>query len=100
MENAELRRRVVNYLRDRNRGSLNRVEVKAQGESVRLSGTVNSFYEKQLCLNACQRVPVSFASMTSSPLPASRSPIEFSDDRSLSLFCSPSSPVWLIALCG
>ncbi len=56
MENSELQRRVVNYLRDRNQASFRCVEVKAEGEAVRLSGTVNSFYEKQLCLNACQRV--------------------------------------------
>lgn len=55
-EDHQLTRRVVNYLHQRHRPSLRRVHVESQRGEVVLRGKLQSFYEKQLCLNACQRV--------------------------------------------
>ncbi len=51
----ELARRVVSYLRDR-QDSLGQVQVRVDGGEVALTGTLASRTEKQLCLDACQRV--------------------------------------------
>ncbi len=55
-EDTDLQRRIVNYLFQRNVRSIRDVAVDVQNGLVVLQGRVNSFYEKQLCLNCCQRV--------------------------------------------
>jgi len=55
-QNEDLKRRVVNYLVGRQMPSLGRIHVDADNGTVVLSGSVKSFYEKQLCLHCCQRV--------------------------------------------
>lgn len=52
----DLERRVRIYLGARFHPALNRLCVSARGGCVALSGTVNSFYEKQLALSTCRRV--------------------------------------------
>jgi osmotically-inducible protein OsmY len=52
----DLERRVRNYLHRRSHASLRRLHVVAEAGTVRLSGDVSSFYEKQLAISACQRV--------------------------------------------
>jgi osmotically-inducible protein OsmY len=53
---ADLRRRVVQYLAARHMPGLKNLDIEAQGGTVRITGTVRSFYEKQLCQNICRRV--------------------------------------------
>ena len=53
---ADLERRVFQYLWDRRMPSLRKLSVEAQCGTVTLSGNVPSFYEKQLCQNVCRRV--------------------------------------------
>ena len=53
---AQLTRRVVNYLAQQQRPALRRVHVECSDGCVLLRGRLPSFYEKQLCLSACQRV--------------------------------------------
>lgn len=53
---SNLKRRIVNFLAQRHVASLRRIRVEVEGGRVRLRGRVGSFYEKQLCLNCCQRV--------------------------------------------
>lgn len=36
--------------------SLAKIEIEADGETIRLSGWVNSFYERQLAIACCKRV--------------------------------------------
>ena len=55
-QDAELERRIVNFLFQRYRPALRHVSVDVARGCVALRGSVNSFYEKQLCLNCCQRV--------------------------------------------
>ena len=52
----DLRRRIVGYLADRNRHSLRSLDVAVENGAVVIKGSVESFYEKQLCLNCCRRV--------------------------------------------
>ena len=52
-----MRRQIVNFLRHRGIRNLHRVEINVAGGTVVLQGRVNSFYEKQLCLNCSQRIP-------------------------------------------
>ena len=51
-----LERRIANFLWQRRVPSLQHVEVEVTNGTAVLQGTVRSFYEKQLCLNCCQRV--------------------------------------------
>ena len=53
-QGSDLARRVANLLWQRS--SLRRVNVFAQDGRVTLSGTVHSFYERQLCISGAQRV--------------------------------------------
>lgn len=55
-DNRDLERRVLNYLNGRHMQSLRKIQVQAQEGKVVLQGEVQSFYEKQLCLNCCRRV--------------------------------------------
>ena len=52
----DLKRRVVNYLVGRGVPNLRRIRVDADGGTVTLSGRVNSFYHKQLCIHCSRRV--------------------------------------------
>ena len=52
----ELKRRIVNYLVSRNRHSLLSLEIDVKNGLVAIKGRVDSFYERQLCINCCQRV--------------------------------------------
>ena len=52
----DLTNRVSRYLADRNKSSLRNLRVDASGGIVKVSGTVRSFYEKQLCQQVCRRV--------------------------------------------
>ena len=51
----DLARRITNMLWQRS--ELRRVNVEVDDGSVVLTGTVTSFYEKQLCISGSQRVP-------------------------------------------
>ena len=52
----DLERRVTDYLRGIHRQPLLRIGVQAQNGTVILSGTVPTFYDKQLCLLCRRRV--------------------------------------------
>jgi osmotically-inducible protein OsmY len=52
----ELQRRVSIYLANRRLPSSSRLRIEAKNGVVTLSGTHESFYHKQLCINCCQRV--------------------------------------------
>lgn len=52
----DLKRRIVNFLGQRQIPALRHVEVTVDEGTVVIQGKVSSFYEKQLCLNCCQRV--------------------------------------------
>jgi osmotically-inducible protein OsmY len=52
----ELERRVREYLTGRQMPTLRKIEVAAHEGTVTLCGEVQSFYQKQLCLNCCRRV--------------------------------------------
>ena len=54
--NAELEKRIQSFLAGLGRQSLVRLQVKASGGVVLLTGHVNSFYERQLAISACHRV--------------------------------------------
>ncbi len=51
-----LKRRVMNFLHQRNLPALRQIDVQVEEGIVEIAGRVKSFYEKQLCLNCCQRV--------------------------------------------
>ena len=55
-DDADLKRRVESFLFERHRAALRTVEVDVLHGAVVLQGRVNTFYEKQICLNCCQRV--------------------------------------------
>lgn len=55
-QDQDLKRRIVNYLLDRNRHSLRSLNVDVEKGMVVIKGCVDTFYEKQLCLHCCQRV--------------------------------------------
>ncbi len=44
-------------LLDRNSAALRQIVVRADSGTVTLRGTVTSFYQKQLCIQACRAVP-------------------------------------------
>ena len=52
----DLQRRVALYLHERHRPGLRRLKVQAESGTVEVSGTVDTFYEKQLCQHICRRV--------------------------------------------
>ena len=52
----DLQQRVVSYLFDRQRPSLRKISVNVDNGTVTLTGKLESFYEKQLCISSCQRV--------------------------------------------
>ena len=52
----DLERRVTNYLHSKQMRTLRDVSVDADNGTVVLRGEVDSFYEKQLCLNCTRRV--------------------------------------------
>jgi osmotically-inducible protein OsmY len=47
---------VLNYLVGHKLPTLSRIAVEADGGTVVLRGQVQSYYQKQLCLNCCRRV--------------------------------------------
>ena len=53
---SDLERRIVNFLYQRNIPQIQRISVDVSNGSVVLQGRVNSIFERQLCLNCCQRV--------------------------------------------
>jgi osmotically-inducible protein OsmY len=55
-KDRDLQSRVVNYLVGHRMPALRKIEVEARGGTVVLRGRVDSFYQKQLCLNCCRRV--------------------------------------------
>jgi osmotically-inducible protein OsmY len=52
----DLERRVVNFLVGWRMPALRRVDVESHGGTVTLRGEVDSFYQRQLCINCCRRV--------------------------------------------
>ena len=52
----ELERRVIGFLVQCRIPSLRRIVVEVREGIVTLHGRVQSFYQRQLCLNCCQRV--------------------------------------------
>jgi osmotically-inducible protein OsmY len=52
----ELSLRISRFLMARHVPAARLLKVDVQGGVVTLSGTVRSFYQKQLCINCCQRV--------------------------------------------
>jgi osmotically-inducible protein OsmY len=55
-DDRDLERRVVNYLEGRHVPGLRHLSVQARSGIVTLRGKVQTFYEKQLCLDCCRRV--------------------------------------------
>jgi hypothetical protein len=53
---ADLERRVFQYLLDRHMPGLRRLSVEAEAGKVTLRGSVRTFYEKQLCQSIARRV--------------------------------------------
>jgi osmotically-inducible protein OsmY len=53
----DLEHRVAHCLHDRNFAALRHIAVRADGGTITLRGTVTSFYQKQLCIQACRDVP-------------------------------------------
>jgi len=56
LSDRDLERRVKGFLRRQHFASLRTIEVNSQLGVVTISGQVNSFHERQLCINCCQRV--------------------------------------------
>jgi osmotically-inducible protein OsmY len=52
----DLRLRVASFLNSRHFPAFQELDVDVHHGAVTLSGTVSSFYEKQVALNSCQRV--------------------------------------------
>jgi len=52
-----LEHQVTAGLRNRNVSTLRQVVVQAKSGTITLRGTVTSFYQKQLCIQACYAVP-------------------------------------------
>jgi len=57
LTDRELERYVTAGLLNRHVPALRRVGVRAESGTVTLRGTVTSFYQKQLCIQACRAVP-------------------------------------------
>ena len=55
-QDEDLKRRIINFLSQRHISALRRVNVDVSNATVEIRGKVNSYYEKQVCLNCCQRV--------------------------------------------
>jgi osmotically-inducible protein OsmY len=53
---ADLERRILNYLFNRGISALRQIDVQVRRGTVELRGRVYSFYQKQLCINCCRRV--------------------------------------------
>ena len=53
----EIKRRITSLLFQRGVSSLRRLRIEVDGGTVTLRGGVASFYERQLCLSCCRRVP-------------------------------------------
>ena len=53
----EVKKRVSSFLHSRNFPAFRHLDVAVENGQVTLSGEVCSFYEKQVALNSCQRVP-------------------------------------------
>lgn len=56
-QNHELEQRVRRFLSDKNYQALGGLNIRADSGSVRLSGHVSSFYEKQLAISCVKHVP-------------------------------------------
>jgi osmotically-inducible protein OsmY len=56
LSDRDLERRVKGFLKHQHFASLRKIEVNSQSGVVTISGRVNSFHERQLCINCCQRV--------------------------------------------
>lgn len=56
LADLEIQRRVVVHLAEQNRPSLRRLAVKVHLGMITLSGSVASFYEKQLAIHSCVSV--------------------------------------------
>jgi osmotically-inducible protein OsmY len=56
MADQEIQRRVVGQLAEKNRPSLRRLAVQVHQGIITLSGSVTSFYEKQLAIHSCVAV--------------------------------------------
>ena len=56
LADLEIRRRVVVHLAEMNRPSLRRLGVQVHHGMITLSGSVTSFYEKQLAIHSCVAV--------------------------------------------
>lgn len=48
--------KIKNYLFERNPQLHHTVNITQHGDSILLSGRVSSFYQRQVCINTCQRV--------------------------------------------
>ena len=57
LSDRALERHVTAGLLNRNMAALRQVIVRASSGTVTLRGTVTSFYQKQLCIQACRAVP-------------------------------------------
>jgi osmotically-inducible protein OsmY len=57
VSDRDLERYVAHCLQDRNVAALRRIAVRAHSGTITLRGTVTSFYQKQLCIQACRDVP-------------------------------------------
>ncbi len=53
---ADVEQRVRTFLNSRHFPAFRRLKVDVENGSVRLSGILTTFYEKQVALNSCQRV--------------------------------------------
>lgn len=55
-KDEDLKRRIINFLFQRHIATLRRINVDVRNGTVEVRGKVKSYYEKQVCLNCCQRV--------------------------------------------
>lgn len=55
-QDQDVQRRVRSFLNSRHFPAFRQLQVEVENGSVRISGNVPSFYEKQVALNSCQRV--------------------------------------------
>ncbi len=53
---ADLKRRITNFLFLQHYSDLRRMEVEADNGVITIRGRVPSFHQRQLCINCCQRV--------------------------------------------
>ena len=57
LSDRDLEHHVMVQLLDRSSAALRQIVVRADNGTVTLRGTVTSFYQKQLCIQACRAVP-------------------------------------------